>query len=98
MRKYKARILTLISEILTMSTSILALTPYIPSDKALGESLLPDKAVELNKLSAGLMGQISPITLATLSQYMAVINSYYSNLIEGRKVRVLTEDLGFPLF
>lgn len=66
-----------------MSTSISVLTPYIPSDKALGESSLPDQAVELNKLSAGLMGQLSPITLATLSQYMAVINSYYSNLIEG---------------
>ena len=70
-----------------MSTSISALTPYIPSDKALGESLLPDKAVELNKQSARLMGQISPITLATLSQYMSVINSYYSNLIEGNATR-----------
>ncbi|MGK0271176.1 MAG: Fic family protein [Cocleimonas sp.] len=70
-----------------MSTSISALTPYIPSDQALGESLLPDKAVELNKQSARLMGQISPITLATLSQYMSVINSYYSNLIEGNAPR-----------
>lgn len=66
-----------------MGTSISALAPFIPSDKALGESLLPDKAVDLNKQSAGLMGQLSPITLATLSQYMSVINSYYSNLIEG---------------
>ncbi|MEB8432972.1 Fic family protein [Cocleimonas sp. KMM 6892] len=70
-----------------MSTSISALTPYIPSDNALGKSSLPDQAVELNKLSAGLMGQISPITLATLSQYMSVINSYYSNLIEGNATR-----------
>ena len=83
----KVRVLTLNSEILTMSTSISALTPYIPSDKALGESLLPDKAVELSKQSAGLMGQISPLTLATLSQYMSVINSYYSNLIEGNATR-----------
>lgn len=70
-----------------MNTSISALTPYIPSDKALAESLLPDKAVELNKQSAGLMGQISPITLATLTQHMSVINSYYSNLIEGNATR-----------
>ena len=70
-----------------MSTSILALAPFIPSDKALGESLLPDKAVDLNKQSARLMGQVSELTLATLSQYMAVINSYYSNLIEGNATR-----------
>ena len=70
-----------------MSTSILALAPFIPSDKALGESLLPDKAVDLNKQSARLMGQVSELTLATLSQYMSVINSYYSNLIEGNAPR-----------
>ena len=70
-----------------MSTSILALAPFIPSDKALGESLLPDKAVDLNKQSARLMGQVSELTLATLSQYMSVINSYYSNLIEGNATR-----------
>lgn len=66
-----------------MSASILALAPFVPSEQALGESSLPDMALDLNKQSARLMGQLSPITLATLSQYMSVINSYYSNLIEG---------------
>ncbi len=70
-----------------MNTSMLELAPFIPSDKTLGESSLPDKALELSKRSAKLTGQISPLTLATLEQYMEVINSYYSNLIEGNATR-----------
>lgn len=60
---------------------------FIPGDKTLGQSLLPDKALELNKQSARFTGQLSPLTLATLEQYMGVINSYYSNLIEGNATR-----------
>ncbi len=70
-----------------MDTSMLELTPFIPSDQALGQSNLPDKALDLSKLSAKLMGQLSPLTLATLEQYMGVVNSYYSNLIEGNATR-----------
>ncbi len=70
-----------------MNTSMLVLAPFIPSDKTLGESSLPDKALELSMCSAKLTGQISPLTLATLEQYMGVINSYYSNLIEGNATR-----------
>lgn len=70
-----------------MSTTLLDITPFIPSDKTLGESTLPDKAIELNKASAKLTGQLAPQTLATLEQYMRVINSYYSNLIEGNATR-----------
>jgi Fic family protein len=66
-----------------MQTSILSLAPFIPSDKALEKSSLQDKAFELNKQSAKLTGQLSPLSLATLEEYMGVINSYYSNLIEG---------------
>ena len=66
-----------------MNTSMLELAPFIPSDQTLEESSLPDMALDLNKQSAKLTGQLSPITLATLEQYMGVINSYYSNLIEG---------------
>jgi Fic family protein len=62
-------------------------TPYIPSDKALEASSLADKSSELQKQSAKLAGQLSPITLSTLEQYMRVINSYYSNLIEGNATR-----------
>lgn len=66
-----------------MSEPILNITPFIPSDKALNESVVADKAVALMTLSARLAGQLSPITLETLEHYMRVINSYYSNLIEG---------------
>jgi Fic family protein len=67
--------------------SILDLAPFIPSDKALGQSALPDKAVQLVNCAARLTGQLSPLTLVTLTHYMATINSYYSNLIEGNATR-----------
>ncbi len=70
-----------------MGTSIMAVAPFIPSDKTLGESDLPDKAVALNVASMALAAQLSPITLDTLERYMRVINSYYSNLIEGNTTR-----------
>lgn len=66
-----------------MGTSIIAVAPFIPSNKALGQSDLPDKAVALSVASMALAAQLSPLTLATLERYMRVINSYYSNLIEG---------------
>ncbi|MDX8409938.1 MAG: Fic family protein [Mariprofundales bacterium] len=70
-----------------MVSSIQVFAPFIPSDQALEQSSLPDKAVELSARSAKLAGQLSPITLATLERYMRVINSYYSNLIEGNATR-----------
>lgn len=66
-----------------MSSSITGVAPFIPSDKALEASQVPDLAVRLNQLSAKLSGQLSPPALNTLEAYMRVINSYYSNLIEG---------------
>lgn len=70
-----------------MSRSILSLAPYIPSDQALAQSGLPDKAMTVMTQSAKLTGQLSPLTFATLSRYMQVINSYYSNLIEGNATK-----------
>lgn len=70
-----------------MATSILDIAPFIPSDKSLGQSLLPDKAISLISQSAKLTGQITPLTLDRLEQHMAAINSYYSNLIEGNATR-----------
>ena len=70
-----------------MATSILDIAPFIPSDKSLGQSLLPDKAISLISQSSKLTGQIAPLTLARLEQHMAAINSYYSNLIEGNATR-----------
>ncbi|MDH5571148.1 MAG: Fic family protein [Gammaproteobacteria bacterium] len=58
-------------------------TPYIPSDAALAASELPDTALHLLSVSARLAGQIPATTRQTIVRHMAVINSYYSNLIEG---------------
>ena len=70
-----------------MSASILSLAPYIPSDQALAQSGLPDKAMTVITQSAKLTGQLSPLTFTTLSRYMRVVNSYYSNLIEGNPTK-----------
>lgn len=70
-----------------MATSILDIAPFIPSDTALAQSSLPDKAISLISQSAKLTGQLAPLTLVRLEQHMAAINSYYSNLIEGNPTR-----------
>ncbi|RLA19040.1 MAG: Fic family protein [Gammaproteobacteria bacterium] len=66
-----------------MSQSIFDIAPFIPSDKALETSVLPDLAMSLTQKSARLSGQLTDKTVSTLEAYMRVINSYYSNLIEG---------------
>ena len=63
------------------------LAPFIPGDKTLAQSPLPDKAIALVNRAARVGGQLAPITLATLTQHMLAINSYYSNLIEGNATR-----------
>lgn len=63
------------------------ITPFIPSDAALVQSALPDKAITLISQSARLTGQLAPLTLARLERHMTAINSYYSNLIEGNATR-----------
>ena len=70
-----------------MASSIFDLAPLIPTDAALAQSPLPDKALLLVQRSARLAGQLAPLTHATLERHMAVINSYYSNLIEGNATR-----------
>ena len=70
-----------------MATSIIQLAPFIPSDTALAKSKLLDNTLQLNIDSAKLAGQLSPLSLAALERYMMVINSYYSNLIEGNATR-----------
>lgn len=44
---------------------------------------LRDKAVELLKLSQRLSGRLHPITQRRIAKMLRVMNSYYSNLIEG---------------
>lgn len=59
--------------------------PMIPSDNAIEGSALPELALELERRSARLAGQIAPATADTIEAHMRVINSYYSNLIEGNR-------------
>ena len=70
-----------------MSISSHDFTPFIPSEKTLDSSTLPDKAVTLSIASAKIAGNIAEKTQATITKHMAVINSYYSNLIEGNRSR-----------
>jgi Fic family protein len=70
-----------------MATTIHDFSPFIPSEQALGASQLPDKAIKLATSSAKLSGNLADETRNTIREYMAVINSYYSNLIEGNKTR-----------
>ncbi|MDH5378244.1 MAG: Fic family protein [Gammaproteobacteria bacterium] len=68
-----------------MATTIQSCTPFIPSENALSQSSLPDKAVQLSAASARLAGRLAPATQVKLVLHMEVINSYYSNLIEGNR-------------
>ncbi len=70
-----------------MSGSIFDITPFIPGGKSLESSSLPDQSIVLSQKSAKLSGQLTERTLNTLEAYMRVINSYYSNLIEGNATR-----------
>lgn len=63
------------------------ITPYIPSEESLRLSGLPDMAITMTQKSAALSGQLSDHTQSKIVAHMAVINSYYSNLIEGNKTR-----------
>lgn len=68
-----------------MSMPIQACSPFIPTEDALAHSALPDKAMALSADSARLAGRVAPDSQQVLIQHMAVINSYYSNLIEGNR-------------
>ena len=70
-----------------MDNLIPAFTPYIPSDAGLAGSKVPDKATTLMVTAAELTGQLSDKTRLTITEHMAVINSYYSNLIEGNSTQ-----------
>jgi Fic family protein len=70
-----------------MTTTTHEFSPFVPGEKALEASQLPDKAVRLATASAKLSGNLADETRNTIRRYIAVINSYYSNLIEGNKTR-----------
>lgn len=58
------------------------LTPYLPSDTAINR--LRGLAYELAQHSAHLAGQVPWETASALGEMLSVINSYYSNRIEGQ--------------
>src|SRR5690554_7975342 len=66
-------------------TSFLDLAPFVPREDALLEHGLLDLASELNREAAKLTGKLASETAETIRKHMAVINSYYSNLIEGNR-------------
>jgi Fic family protein len=68
-----------------MSASSHSFSPFVPDDKALSQSELPDLARQLDRAASQLGAGIGIKTRRTLANYLRVINSYYSNLIEGNR-------------
>lgn len=66
-------------------TSWMRAAPFAPNEKSCAGNGLFDLASNLNRLAAQVEGKLAPETANTLRQHMAVINSYYSNLIEGNR-------------
>ena len=62
-----------------MSFQIQLMTPFLPE----GADELQDLALEVLQKSAALSNRQHPVTLDTLREVLRIINSYYSNLIEG---------------
>ena len=63
-----------------------ALTPILPGPDRRGP--LKDMAQEIVAASARLEGRIAPPTAEVLGDKLRLINSYYSNLIEGHKTTI----------
>jgi Fic family protein len=63
-----------------------ALTPFLPDLEACGP--LRDLAQEIIAASARLEGKVAPETTGALGDKLRLINSYYSNLIEGHKTTI----------
>ncbi len=63
--------------------SVPGMGPMIPSDFGIEKSDLPDLVQEFERKAAALSGALNPVIIEVLEAHMRVINSYYSNLIEG---------------
>lgn len=59
----------------------MAFTPYIPQDKAPDE--LQDQVVQITRLDAALHAKIPGALRLPMMKLLRVVNSYYSNKIEG---------------
>ena len=64
-------------------TPIAAMEPMLPSEMGIEKTSLPDLAIELERHASRLEGMVNPIVLDVITEHMRVINSYYSNSIEG---------------
>jgi len=62
---------------------VAAIEPMLPSGAGLEKSTLPNRVLELERKASRLGGMANPIVLGVIAEHMRVINSYYSNLIEG---------------
>ena len=62
------------------------LTPLLPGNSNIGH--LKDMAQEIIAASAGLAGKVATKTAIVLGDQLRLINSYYSNLIEGHKTTI----------
>jgi len=71
---------------ITMTMNSHSFTPFIPAEAALAAAGLPDKAVALSREAARLAA-LPLETRRAIMAHMAVINSYYSNLIEGNRTQ-----------
>ena len=66
-------------------SSWMSAASFAPNDKSCTDAGLLDLASRLNRQAAQVTGKLAPETADTLRRHMAVINSYYSNLIEGNR-------------
>lgn len=55
------------------------MTPFLPRD----DVPMKELALEVIKVSERLYGGLHPITFRSMTDFLRIINSYYSNLIEG---------------
>lgn len=66
-------------------TAFMDMAPFVPREDSMLHYGLLDLASTLNREAAKLTGRLADETAETIRQHMAVINSYYSNLIEGNR-------------
>jgi hypothetical protein len=67
--------------------TVYALTPFLPGPKLMGP--LKDMAQQIITDSVRLEGKVASETAGVLGDKLRLINSYYSNLIEGHKTTLV---------
>lgn len=59
--------------------------PMIPSERSVDASALPELVQDLIKKSWELKGMVCDASAEVITEHMRIVNSYYSNLIEGNR-------------